>query len=283
MVPVQKQITLMAVGWLMTGLLAFGLVAGRAEAAGGERLDRFLEVTGFDVALESMRIGAQDAPQMIGLEASDFGLHWSQTADDVFAPEQIKDDAKRMLGGAMSEEMLDHALAFYGSELGQRLVEIENEAHATEDDGSEAAHGEALVAEMEETGAKRLALLRRMNHAIDPQNVGVKAVLEVQIRFLLAASDAGVINRVDEATLRALMEEQTAEVDAELEKAGIASAAAIYEPFTDAELEAYAEALEHPLMGQVYELMNGVQYTLMADRYEALALKMGEIGPGEEL
>lgn len=266
--------------------LVLALGAGFAQAAlaaDKARLEAFLKVTGFDVALESMRIGAQDAPQMIGMEASDFGILWADVADEVFEPKAIRKDAMQLLDAAMSEEMLEHAADFYASDLGQRLVEVENAAHASDDDGATAERGEALVAEMVEEGSARLETLKRMNHAIDPENIGIKASQEVQIRFLLAASDAGVIDRIDEATLRSLMEDQAGAVAIEVEKSALANSAAVYESFTDAEIEAYAEALEEPLMTQVYELMNGVQYAIMADRYEQLAVKMGELGPGQEL
>lgn len=266
--------------------LVLALGAGLAQtalAADKAGLEAFLKVTGFDVALESMRIGAQDAPQMIGMEASDFGILWADVADEVFEPEAIRKDAMQLLGAAMSDEMLEHAADFYASDLGQRLVEVENAAHASDDDGATAERGEALVAGMVEAGSARLEMLKRMNHAIDPENVGIKASQEVQIRFLLAASDAGVIDRIDEATLRSLMEDQAGAVAIEVEKSALANSAAVYEGFSDAELEAYAEALEAPLMQDVYELMNGVQYAIMADRYEQLAVKMGELGPGQEL
>ena len=260
----------------------FGATSGKAEASDA-RLDAFLTVTGFDVALESIRLGATNAPQILGLEAQDFGLQWTALADQVFEPKAIRQDAKTLLAQALSDEMLVHAAAFYASDLGMRLVAVENAAHSAEDSAVDRARGEALVATMVADGSVRLEFLKRMNHAIDPQNIGTQAAQDVQIRFLLAASDAGVINRIDEATLRSLMEEQAAEMSVEIEAAALASAARIYEGFSDAEVEAYAEALEDPIMQQVYELMNGVQYALMADRYEKLALRMAELSPGEEL
>ena len=260
----------------------FGATSGKAEASDA-RLDAFLTVTGFDVALESIRLGATNAPQILGLEAQDFGLQWTALADQVFEPKAIRQDAKTLLAQALSDEMLAHAAAFYASDLGMRLVAVENAAHSAEDSAVDRARGEALVATMVADGSVRLEFLKRMNHAIDPQNIGTQAAQDVQIRFLLAASDAGVINRIDEATLRSLMEEQAAEMSVEIEAAALASAARIYEGFSDSEVEAYAEALEDPIMQQVYELMNGVQYALMADRYEKLALRMAELSPGEEL
>ncbi|MCV2892016.1 DUF2059 domain-containing protein [Lentibacter sp. XHP0401] len=269
---------------LLLCTLFFGLSGAGAQAQADEqKLETFLEVTGFDVALESMRVGATNAPQILGMEANDFGVRWTMLADEVFEPAAIRRDAKDLLGKALSDEMLTHAADFYASDLGQRLVAVENAAHAAEDTPDDVLRGEALVAEMVEEGSPRLEYFKRMNTAIDPENIGIQAAQEVQIRFLLAASDAGVINRIDEATLRSLMEEQAAEMALEIKAASLANSARIYEAFTDDDLEAYADALEHPVMQKVYELMNGVQYALMADRYEKLALRMAELSPGQEL
>ena len=275
--------------WMVTALCVMplfvalsGATTGKAEAT-EERLNAFLAVTGFDVALESIRLGATNAPQILGMEAQDFGLQWTTLADQVFEPKAVREDAKALLAQALSDEMLAHAASFYASDLGARLVDVENAAHSAEDSAEDRARGEALVAEMVARGSLRLESLKRMNHAIDPQNIGTQAAQDVQIRFLLAASGAGVINRIDEATLRSLMQEQAAELALEIEASALASAARIYEGFSDAEVKAYAEAVEDPIMQKVYELMNGVQYALMADRYEKLALRMAELSPGEEL
>ncbi|MEX0366239.1 MAG: hypothetical protein AB3N22_09245, partial [Ruegeria sp.] len=42
-----------------------------AAAADRVKLQEFLEVTGFDVALESIRLSAGSAPEMLGLQAED--------------------------------------------------------------------------------------------------------------------------------------------------------------------------------------------------------------------
>lgn len=261
-------------------LCVAGLSAQAQQA--GDELDEFLEVTGFDVALESMREGAMDATAILGLDAADFGPAWPALVNRVFAKSVLHKSARELLGPTLSDEMRDAAITFYRSDLGARLVAVENAAHSGKDE-TETERGEALVAEMVQSGSDRLAILKRMNHAIDPENIGVEAVQNVQIGFLLAASDAGVINRIDEAVLRSLMKEQLAEMSVEIEKASLASSAAVYESFTTDELEAYAAALEAPLMKRVYELMNGVQFAIMERRYRMLGAQMSGLSAGEEL
>ena len=53
----------------LVSLLVLLVLALPARAADEARLEAFLEVTGFDVALESIRLSADSAPQMLGMEA----------------------------------------------------------------------------------------------------------------------------------------------------------------------------------------------------------------------
>jgi len=107
---------------------------------------------------------------------------------------------------------------------------------------------------------------------------------EIQIRFLLAASAAGVIKlKVDAEGLRAMMKEQAPEMRLALQKSGLAGAAYTYRDFSDADIETYAEALEHPDMQQVYELLNAVQYEIMANRFEVLATRMADLHPSQDI
>lgn len=46
---------------------------------------------------------------------------------------------------------------------------------------------------------------------------------------------------------------------------------------------AYAEALEQPDMQKVYELLNAVQYEIMANRFEVLAARMSGLQPGQDI
>ncbi len=68
-----------------------------------------------------------------------------------------------------------------------------------------------------------------------------------------------------------------------LRASNLAASAYTYQGFSEAEIEAYVEALETPLMQEVYELLNAVQFEITANRFEALAYRMKELGQGEEL
>ena len=257
------------------------LIAGPLRAADRARLEAFLEVTGFGVALDSIALSASGAPAMLGLSASDFGQGWSTLADEVFETARMREMGLSILEEAMDDEMLGHAAEFYASDLGQRLVLVENAAHLHEDDDAKRAEGEALLAAMP---PERVEVLRAMNAAVDTAGTGVRAVQEIQVRFLLAASYAGVLeSEIDETMLRALLAEDEDELRESLRASALASAAYTYQSLPIEDLRAYVAALEHPIMARVYELMNAVQYEIMANRFEVLAARMRGLTPAQEL
>ncbi|WP_416914091.1 DUF2059 domain-containing protein [Seohaeicola sp.] len=277
--------------WRMAlGVLLLTLALGQAvplraqEAPGRDRLEAFLSVTGFDKALESIALSAGDAPLMLGRDVSEFGGDWSRSVAEIFDTELMHDMAISILARALEDDLLTHAVDFYASDLGQRLVAVENAAHLSDDAEAARADGEEIIADLVRTGAPRLIILQRMGPAIDPQNTSVRAVEEIQVRFLLSASAAGVLPmELDEPALRSLMADQRGELRQRMRQSGLIHAAHVYQSFSDDDLEAYVAALEHPKMQRVYELMNGIQYEIMANRFEVLARRMADLHPGEEL
>jgi hypothetical protein len=254
------------------------------QAADRDRLEAFLQVTGFDVALESIRLSASSAPQMLGLEANDFGAQWTLMADRVFDTDVMHGLAMDILEKTLSDDMLIHGVEFYASDLGQRLVAAENTAHMIEDDDLKRKEGADLVADMVAAGAPRVGYLKQMNAAVGSQDTSLRSIQEIQVRFLMAAAGAGVIElRMDEPDLRALMQSQEPELRISLAEGALSGAAYTYRDFTDDEILAYTDALEQPLMAQLYELMNAVQFEITANRFEALAAEMADLQPAQEL
>ncbi len=270
---------------LLMALIGLSLLAGApGQAANRDRLEAFLELTGFDVALDSIALSAEHAPDMLGLQTSDFGDSWRIMAEQVFDTGVMHKMALDILEKTLSDDLLVHAAGFYASDLGQRLVEVENASHMVEDDDAKRAEGEALVADYGTEPGTRGAVLTQLNEAVDSAGTGVRAVQELQVRFLMAASHAGVLeNEIDEGALRALLREGEDELRASLKESSLASAAYTYRDISDADMIAYRDALRDPKMQRVYELMNAIQHEVMANRFEALADRMAGVQRGEDL
>ena len=271
---------------LMSLLFCAVLLPGQREAAASDvdRLEAFLEATGFDVALESMKLNAEDAPAMIGVEADDFGLQWGTLVDTVFDTALMHDMATDILAETLDDDLLNHAVEFYTSDLGSRLVVVENASHMKDDDDLKQESGQAIIAGLVQIGSPRVEELKRLNAAVGSEDASIHAIFEVQTRFLMAAAAAGVIELpMDEEDLRESLRQQEGEMRRNMQAAGLAASAYTYQSFSDDEISAYADALEHPKMQRVYELMNAVHFEILANRYEAMALGMSKLQPSQEL
>ncbi|WP_412554687.1 DUF2059 domain-containing protein [Shimia sp. MIT1388] len=268
---------------ILSALTCLFALVSLAQAADRANVEAFLKVTGFDVAIDSIALSATSAPDLLGMNQGDFGAQWTTVAEDVFDTELMQNRALDILEATLEDDLLAHAAAFYASDLGQRLVEVENSSHMADDEEKELV-GNAMLADLEAKDDPRIDLFRRMSVAIDPNDIGPQAMTEIQVRFILAASYAGVIDlRTDEDGLRALLNENAEEMAEAIETSSLANAAYTYRDFTLEELVAYTEALEHPDMMTVYELMNAVHFEVMSNRFEALALRMGDIQPVQDL
>ena len=256
----------------------------RAEAADRAKLEAFLEVTGFDVALESIRLSADSAPQMLGLAADDFGSEWSRLVGEVFDTDLMHDMAMDILSETLTDDLLTHAADFYATDLGQRLVVAENASHMKEDDGLKSESGEAIIAGLVRIGSPRVELLKQLNDASDAEDNAVRAIQEVQVRFIMAAAAAGVIElRMDEPDLREALRSQEADMRTSIKANALANSAYTYQAFSDDEVAQYGEALAHPKMQKVYALMNAVQYEIMANRFERVAERLSAMQPSQDL
>lgn len=265
-------------------LLAVSAFALPLRAADRDRIEAFLTTTGFDVALDSIALSAESAPRMLGREAGDFGAQWTQLADRIFDTGTMHDMAVAILQETLDQDDLMHAVDFYASDLGQRLVAAENASHMMPDDAGKLEQGKEIFAALVAEGSPRVAYFQRMNDAISSDDSAVRAIEEIQVRFLMAASVAGVLDRpLDEDALRAVLADGRDELRVELRANSLASAAFTYRDFSDEDLRLYTEALEHPQMRRVYELLNAVQHEIMANRFEVLAVAMADLTPGQEL
>lgn len=269
---------------LLLGVVVLASLAGSVRAAERARVEAFLNITGFDVALDSIALSAGDAPLMLGLQPDVFGTDWARLTQDVFDTKVMRVIALDILEETLSDQALGHAAAFYATDLGQRLVVAENASHMADDDGEKQQEGTRLVAGLVAEGSPRLELFKRMNRAIDGSETGLRALQEIQVRFLLAASAAGVVElKMDADQLRRYLKSQEGAMRRAIQVSALSGSAYTYRTFSDADVETYVEALEEPDMVLVYELLNAVQYEIMANRFEVLAGRMADLHPGQDI
>ncbi len=269
---------------LILPIFSLGVMASPSQAASQDQIEAFLTTTGFDVALESIAQASASAPQMLGIDPDGFGSDWARLTEEVFDTALMHETAVSILEQTLSEEALVHAVSFYASELGQRLVVAENAAHMDDDDDAKQLAGQEIVSKLIKEGSSRVESLKRMNRAVDASGTSLRALQEIQVRFLLAASASGIIDmQLSGDELRAMIQRNEGELRRSLQLSALAGAAYTYQDFSDEDVDAYVDALEQPLMQEVYELLNAIQYEIMAMRFEVLAARMAELHPAQDI
>ncbi|MCB1357066.1 MAG: hypothetical protein KDK53_11415 [Maritimibacter sp.] len=271
-------------GALTVALVLVATLSGAAARAAEREVYRaFLETTGFDVAITSLQQDAMSGPGMSGQEANEFGSQYVALAEKVFDPDLMLNRAIDMMAAVMPDALVQHGADFYASDLGQRLVAVENASHMAPSE-ERRTEGEAIVRDLARSNPDRLADYQAMMDSIGGVDASVRSIVEVQIRYLLAAMAAGTVDfEFSEAELRAIMAEQEPAMKTEIARNSIIGAAYTYRDMSDEDMRAYREALEDPMMQQVYEALNAIQYQVMAERYEVLAGQIAGLAPQTEL
>lgn len=270
----------------LMALLVAGLVFlshSHAHAADRGKLQAFLQVTGYDVVIESLQKGAMAGPGMVGEAPDTFGKQYARLAEQVFVPAEMTRRALDILEAVMPEDLVDAGADFYASDLGQRLVAVENASHMA-DDAMKYTEGRKLLQAMVDAGSPRLEMLKAMDRAIGSAETSRKAVVEIQVRFLLAAMAAGAspIDMTETELRAALMREAVARAP-QSEMLGLMANAWTYRDISDADLAAYVAALQTSEMRRVYEVLNATQFQVMIERYQALGERLGELQPQQDL
>lgn len=270
----------------VAGVLTLGIaglwvsVAGAAERAA---YMNFLKVTGFDVAITSMQQDAMSGPGLAGGAPDAFGAQWVALAQKVFDPDEMLAQTTDMMQVILPDDLLQYGTAFYASDLGQRLVQVENEAQSISSEERHAA-GQTILHDLGANNPGRLEDYAAMMDAIGGVDASVRAVAEIQVRYLLAAAAAGAIElNMSEQDLRAAVEAQAPQMRATMQEYSILGAAFTYRDMSDEDIKMYRSVLEDERMGQIYEILNGIQYEVMADRYEMLAAGLSDLSPEQSL
>ena len=254
-----------------------------AQSANRDVLRAFLEVTGFDKAIEGLQEGAVAGPGLAGDAPNAFGKDWVRLAKEIFDKPAMIEQALDMMEVVLPDRLVNHGAAFYASDLGQRLVAAENAAIAVPDEEKYGA-AERIVTELLQNDPGRVDLYREMTTAIGGVEQTVRSAIEIQVRYLMAAMAAGSSDlEMSEEDLRAMLQEQADEIRQNVVLYGILGSAYTYRDFSDDDMRAYLDALKAPEMQQVYEVLNAIQFEIMANRYEKLAAALAGLAPQQDI
>lgn len=176
------------------------------------------------------------------------GADWSAQVSGIYDAARLQSAFIDALRTHMSDQPEDMAaiIDFFGSDLGNRIVELEIEARrAFIDTATEEA---ARVAAEDASAAKdpKVALIRRMIEAGDLLEMNVAGALSGSLAFMTGMSESGAYGAIPQDQLLSDVWGQEEQVRTDTSTWLYAYLGLAYHPLTEAELESYIAFWESP-------------------------------------
>ncbi|MBP0482925.1 DUF2059 domain-containing protein [Sagittula sp. M10.9X] len=230
-------------------VLGFGLLLlalAPATPARAEAVDDMMEALQIDEILEIMHqeglsYGADLANDMFPGGHND---RWGAILKEIYDPEKMRIVMRGHFADVLGQTDMHRLTAFFGSDLGTRIVQLELSARrALIDDDMEAAAREAFrVADPE---APRMRQLTRFVEVGDLLEANVTGALNASFKFYSGLVDGGAL-QMSEGDILSDVWGQEEETRVDTEEWLHAFLMLAYEPLSDEELEQYIDVSATP-------------------------------------
>lgn len=173
------------------------------------------------------------------------GAAWEQQVARIYDTYRISEGIRAGLEPNLSGDALEDVITFFASDLGQRVLTLENSARVAMADPEVEAAARARFEEARGTDGSRRAHITRMIDAGDLINRNVTSALNSNIQFMRALVDGGLYEMSESEILEDVLSERDAiEADTTGWINGFLMLA--YSPLSDEELTHYADFSETP-------------------------------------
>lgn len=179
---------------------------------------------------------AQDLnEEMLGGEG---GPGWQIQVERVYDPARMVELVRSDLGDILSPAQMEEVTAFYASDLGSRIITLENEARKAIQDPEVEAAARARYESLLESGEARLTYITQIIESGDMITRNVTSAMNSNYQFLRGLVEGDAIEMSEDEILDDVsgdIEENTADTTGWLNGYLLLA----YHPLTDAELETY--------------------------------------------
>jgi hypothetical protein len=245
-----------------------------ADFAESLRIDEVLAV----MQAEGLDSGADLAVDMFGAPG---GAEWQATLTRIYDPAAMRarfDLALAEAAGAESET-LAASLAFFGSELGQRIVGLEIEARRALLDPAAEDAANAAWATLQDQDAQRVTQLEQFAQVNDLIESNVMGALNANLAYYRAMSNAGAFgDKVPEDQMLAEVWAQEADLRSETVDWLFPYLVLAYNPLSTDDLQAYLDFSASPAgrraNGMIFAAFDAVFVAISVDLGRAVALQM---------
>lgn len=168
------------------------------------------------------------------------GDTWSQQVTRIYNTERISEGIRAGLEPALAGDVLEDAIAFYASDLGSRIITLENSARSALADPIIEEEARAQYAAIEGTKDARVVQIGRMIDAGDLINRNVTSALNSNYHFMRALVDGDFFEMTEDEILEDVMAERE-EIAADTTSWLGGFMVLAYSPLSIEELTAYAD------------------------------------------
>ncbi|MDU8913139.1 DUF2059 domain-containing protein [Aestuariicoccus sp. MJ-SS9] len=241
-------------------------------AAPAEPADDLLEALQVPAIIDIMRdeglaYGAEmEADLMVGKAGPD----WARTISRIYDTDLMYDAVRKSFGETMPEDSIPPMLAFFSSDLGQRIVSLELGARRAMVDTHVEQEARAVFREMEMENDPRLDTLRAFVAANDLLEANVVGALNASYRFFLGLVDGGGFEMSEEDILADVWSQEE-ETGADTREWLYAYLNLAYGPLSDQEVEDYT-ALSETRSGRA---LNAALFAAFNRMYNDISYMMG--------
>lgn len=136
------------------------------------------------------------------------GAGWQVQVAAIYDPDRLAENLRVALDDALDDEQTEAGIAFFASELGQRVLDLENQARIRmgQQDVEDAAR--ARAAELEGSGDARLAMINEMIETSDLVDRNVTSAMNSNFHFLRGLSESGEMSMTEEEMLANVLSER---------------------------------------------------------------------------
>jgi len=212
------------------------------------------------------------------------GNEWASMVGDIHDPDRIWDTFVPLLEVELAGRDLGPMLAFWGSDLGQRIVRLELSARQAFMDKDIEQASRAQFRQMVQDNSPRVAMLRDFVKAGDLVEQNLSSALNASFAFSLGLVQAGAFQRdiTEEDILRSTWANE-AETRKDIREWLFAFLALAYRPLSDADLQAYIE-YSNTKSGRILNTAQFTAYTHVFKRVsKALGLSAAKFLRGSDL
>lgn len=168
------------------------------------------------------------------------GPAWAGQVVRIYDPEKISEGIRAGLEPALTGDVLEDAISFFASDLGTKIITLENSARSAMSDSAVEEEARARFAALQGSADARLVQINRIVDAGDLVNRNVTSALNSNYNFLRALVDGDVYMMTDDEILTDVMSERD-EIAADTLSWLGAFMLLAYSPLTIEELTLYAD------------------------------------------